>query len=268
MQEINKLLTEIEKTKGIKILFAIEAGSRVWRMASKDSDYDVRFVYVRPKKDYLRINKQADVIDTTTDNIDIVGFDIYKFTKLLLSSNPSMIEWLKSDIIYIDDGKTKELLKKFIEEKFNPIALYHHYRSMCKQNYLKYLKSGEMMTHKKYLYAMRGLVNAKYVMVDNKIGVYRIPPIDFNKTIKKIFEIEKEFKYKAPEIISIEVLNKLLEIIELKKTGFEKIKVSKIHLFETYIETFLKTEAKPESRRIIDYQEVQEHIFDMLGVKE
>lgn len=252
MQEINKLLTEIEKTKGIKILFAIEAGSRVWRMASKDSDYDVRFVYVRPKKDYLRINKQADVIDTTTDNIDIVGFDIYKFTKLLLSSNPSMIEWLKSDIIYIDDGKTKELLKKFIEEKFNPIALYHHYRSMCKQNYLKYLKSGEMMTHKKYLYAMRGLVNAKYVLKYNLI-----PPISFPSTLDV-----------GSELLEIEVLNKLLEIIELKKTGFEKIKVSKIHLFETYIETFLKTEAKPESRRIIDYQEVQEHIFDMLGVKE
>ncbi len=245
--KIITILKKIEKEKGIKILFAVEAGSRVWRMASKDSDYDVRFIYIRPTKDYLRINKQADVIDTTEGKIDIVGFDIYKFTKLLLSSNPSMIEWLKSDIVYIDESNTQKTLRNFIEAKFNPIALYHHYRSMCKQNYLKYLKSGEMMTHKKYLYAMRGLINAKYVLRYDSI-----PPINFPSTLDV-----------GSELLEIEVWEKLIEIIKLKKEGFEKIKISKIHLFEDYIEKFLEREDKPESRRIIDFQAIQEHIFSL-----
>jgi len=41
---INKL-NDIEKEHNIKILYAIESGSRGWGVASKDSDYDVRFIY-------------------------------------------------------------------------------------------------------------------------------------------------------------------------------------------------------------------------------
>ena len=110
-------------------------------MDSKDSDYDVRFVYTRPLNDYLLIHQKRDVIEHMAGNIDMVGFDIYKFTRLLLNSNPSMIEWLLSDIIYRDDGKTKKMFLDFITKSFNPKALYHHYRSMCKQNYLKLVES-------------------------------------------------------------------------------------------------------------------------------
>ena len=42
-------LHEIEKENNVKILLAVESGSRAWGFASPDSDYDVRFIYVRPK---------------------------------------------------------------------------------------------------------------------------------------------------------------------------------------------------------------------------
>jgi len=191
-------LKAIEKEKGIEILFAVEAGSRVWRIQSKDSDYDVRFVFKRPVKDYLSISKKPEVIERTVEDMDFVGFDIYKFTKLFLTSNPSMIEWLKSDIIYLDDNKTKEFLWKFIKNRFNPLALYHHYKSMCKQNYLKYLKSGKLRSYKKYLYAMRGLINAKWVQQYNEI-----PPIHFTHTLNA-----------STDLISIPVWTNLKEIIK------------------------------------------------------
>ena len=52
MEEIilNKL-KEIEEKENINIILAVEAGSRAWDFASKDSDYDVRFVYIRKLKD-------------------------------------------------------------------------------------------------------------------------------------------------------------------------------------------------------------------------
>ncbi len=245
---IKKELIKIEKEKNICILFAVETGSRVWRMESSNSDYDIRFVYMRlDAKDYLRLGKLPDVIDTTIEDADILGFDIFKFCKLLLNSNPSVIEWLESDIIYVDDNETKEKLRKFINKKFNPIALYHHYKSMCKQNYLKYLKTSVCMTHKKYLYCMRGLVNAKYVLLHDQV-----PPITFEDSLKLTYLGNQDVK------------KKILEVIELKKTGFEEVRVSKIHLFEKYIEGFLETEEQPESRRIIDYKEVQEYIWKLI----
>ena len=215
-------------------------------MESKNSDYDIRFVYIRDIKDYLRIGKLPDVIEHMKGEMDFVGFDIFKFTKLLLNSNPNIINWLKCKLIYSTDGTTKELFRKFIEQKFNPIALYHHYRSMCKQNYLKYLKTSALMTHKKYLYCMRGLVNAKYVEQNHEL-----PPIDFKEALSNTK-------------IDDSVRKKLIEVIELKKEGFEEIKVSKIHLFESYIEQFLEEETKIESRRLVGYTKIQNYLWKLL----
>lgn len=44
-KEIISLCKQLEKEHHIKILFAVESGSRLWRVDSKDSDYDVRFVF-------------------------------------------------------------------------------------------------------------------------------------------------------------------------------------------------------------------------------
>lgn len=77
---IKEKLNVIEKEKGIKILFAIESGSRGWGFSSTDSDFDVRFVYVKPKKHYLYINKQADFFDSPINNdLDINGWDLRSF---------------------------------------------------------------------------------------------------------------------------------------------------------------------------------------------
>jgi len=46
---INRLL-RIENQENITILYACESGSRAWGFPSKDSDYDVRFIYVHPMK--------------------------------------------------------------------------------------------------------------------------------------------------------------------------------------------------------------------------
>ena len=45
-KEIQENLDAIENQYGVKILLAVESGSRAWGFASPDSDYDVRFIYV------------------------------------------------------------------------------------------------------------------------------------------------------------------------------------------------------------------------------
>ena len=56
-------LKEIESRYDVKILLAVESGSRAWGFASKDSDYDVRFIYVHRKEWYLTLIEGRDVIE-------------------------------------------------------------------------------------------------------------------------------------------------------------------------------------------------------------
>jgi len=235
--KIQQFCKSIEKEKSVKILFAVENGSRAWRMSSKDSDYDVRFIFVRPIKDYIQIHQQEEVIQIAFDKkgnkvpiqgsyIDFSGFDVIKFAKMLSASNPTTIEWLNTDIIYY--GEQNKVFKEYALKNFNGISLYHHYKSMCRNNYLKYLKSGEEVTYKKYLYAFRGLLNAKWVAHKKSI-----PPISFPETLEK-----------SKDIISENIADKVHEIIKLKTQGKEKDIIQNIVKMDQYIESFLKNDAE------------------------
>lgn len=98
---IEEQLKEIEEKENVKIIYCVESGSRAWGFASPDSDYDVRFIYVRNKEDYLKLNKNRDVIEWRLDDVlDINGWDIQKALRLLYKSNPTLIEWSMSPIVY------------------------------------------------------------------------------------------------------------------------------------------------------------------------
>lgn len=88
---IQEKLHEIEKRENCRILLAVESGSRAWGFASPDSDYDVRFIYVRDKESYLKLNRPRDVIELPiNDVLDINGWDVEKALKLLHKSNPTV----------------------------------------------------------------------------------------------------------------------------------------------------------------------------------
>ena len=91
---IRKRLTALESEQNIKVLLAVESGSRAWGFASANSDYDVRFIYIRNLDWYLdiAIEHKRDVIELPLDNdLDLVGWDVRKALKLLKKSNPSIL---------------------------------------------------------------------------------------------------------------------------------------------------------------------------------
>jgi predicted nucleotidyltransferase len=236
---ITNLCKEIEKEEKVKILFAVENGSRAWRMDSANSDYDVRFVYHYPYEKYLSLNPPKDVLEKYYDEkgkkhpkddcyIDAVGFDVYKFLKLLSHSNPTTIEWLKSDIVYY--GKQDKEFQRFAFNHFKKITLFYHYKSLARQNYEKYIASGKLVTYKKYLYVFRGMVNADYVEEFNKV-----PPIELAEAVKET---------DMPEQIKGAIIN----IIEMKKLGKEKEEIKRIDFLDTYIEKFLAKEMVPPKK--------------------
>ncbi len=62
---IRQTLHSISKDHDVRILYACESGSRAWGFASHDSDWDVRFLYLRKPGWYLSIDLEhkPDVIE-------------------------------------------------------------------------------------------------------------------------------------------------------------------------------------------------------------
>ena len=227
-QKIIEKLKEIEEKENIKILLAVESGSRAWGFASPDSDYDVRFIYVRELEDYLRLNKMRDVIELPIDKeLDINGWDLQKTLRLLYKSNPTLFEWFTSPIIYKETasaGKIRNLMTKYFSTKK---SLYH-YISMAEGNYREYLK-GEKVRAKKYFYVLRPVLACRWILEKETP-----PPMLFEELMKAelpeelLKDVERllELKMNSPEICEIDRMdrvNKYLdrEILEIK----EKVKL-------------------------------------------
>ena len=105
METVKERLLEIEKEKQVKILYAVESGSRAWGFESLDSDYDIRFIYAHNKNWYLNILPKKDVIEyPIVNDFDYSGWDLRKTMFLVNKSNPVLFEWLKSPIVYYKDN--------------------------------------------------------------------------------------------------------------------------------------------------------------------
>ena len=161
--QIKEEQKKIEELEDVKIIMAIESGSRAWGFASPDSDYDVRFIYVRNKVDYLRLDKVRDVIEWRLDDVlDISGWDIRKALELLYKSNPTLFEWCASPIIY-KETEEAQWLKDILPQYFSMKKSLYHYLSMAKSNYHKYLQ-GEEVRLKKYFYVLRPILAAQWIL--------------------------------------------------------------------------------------------------------
>jgi predicted nucleotidyltransferase len=156
-------LAALEQRHRVKVLFACESGSRGWGFASPDSDYDVRFVYVNRLPWYLAVDAGRDVIEQPiSGDLDINGWDLRKALQLLRESNPTLLEWLRSPVVYRQEPGWTERLRALAEEGFSPVRGYHHYVAMARKNRREHL-DGDVVRYKKYLYVLRPLMAARWI---------------------------------------------------------------------------------------------------------
>ncbi|MFT3718637.1 nucleotidyltransferase domain-containing protein [Pseudorhodoferax sp.] len=156
-------LAALERRHQVKVLFACESGSRGWGFASPDSDYDVRFVYVHRLPWYLAVEPGRDVIEQPIrSDLDINGWELRKTLQLLRASNPTLLEWLRSPIVYRQEAPWAQRLRALAEDGFSPVRGYHHYVSMARKNLREHLY-GDVVRYKKYLYVLRPLLAARWI---------------------------------------------------------------------------------------------------------
>lgn len=161
-KEIERMLNEIEKQRDIKILYAVESGSRAWGFASPDSDYDVRYIYVRRLEDYVRVDEIRDTIEGPLDDVmDFSGWDLRKALGLLRRTNPSLIEWANSPIIYRTTPEWARITQ-IMPAFFDPLSNMHHYYSMAQNNWHKHL-GDEYVKAKKYFYVLRPVLCCRWL---------------------------------------------------------------------------------------------------------
>jgi predicted nucleotidyltransferase len=177
--KIQQLLAAVEARHGVRILYACESGSRAWGFASPDSDYDIRFLFVRPRDTYLSIHEGLESIDLPLEgDLDAGGWDIRKAARLLGKSNGALVEWLHSPVVYRSAPGFLDRWRNVARGVFSPHACCAHYRGLAKQMLLGKLGS-ETVRAKDYLYALRALLAASWVTEGRGI-----PPVPFAELLE------------------------------------------------------------------------------------
>jgi predicted nucleotidyltransferase len=175
---IQRKLTAAEHENKVKILYACESGSRSWGFASEDSDFDVRFVYVHEPEWYLGVapEEKRDVLelgieDTPVGELDINGWELRKTLKLFRLSNPPLLEWLSSPLIYRECGTLASLLRAAAPGSISPIRSWHHYRSLMEKSSTRYWEKKPSI--KAWFYLLRPLLAMRWIELDKSVSPMR-----------------------------------------------------------------------------------------------
>lgn len=207
----------------MRILLAVESGSRAWGFESPNSDYDVRFIYMREPQWYQAVDleERRDVIEyKIVDHIDLNGWDIRKSLRLFWKSNPAFVEWIQSPITYLEPSKFKEAALAALPAIYAPVKGIYHYRSMAKTNYRGYLQA-PVVPLKKYFYVLRPLLAVRWLVRTGNAA-----PIEFEKLLTMLDQ--------EPE-----VLKAVRELLYQKMNSPELGQAPRVALINEFIEAEL-----------------------------
>jgi predicted nucleotidyltransferase len=163
-ERVRDTLARLETEQNIRVLFACESGSRAWGFASRDSDYDVRFLYVHQRDWYLSVEDRCDVVELPlAEDLDVSGWELRKALRLLRKSNPPLLEWLRSPVVYQYDPAFVAQFGALATEFYSPRRCFRHYLHMASGNWRDYLRDRELVSLKKYLYVFRPLLACRWI---------------------------------------------------------------------------------------------------------
>jgi len=247
---IINVLKQIELNENIEILYACEAGSRVWGFSRKDSDYDVRFIYKKAKSsDYLSLKNERDVIEYEADNLDIVGWDIRKALAMHYKNNPQLREWLLSDITYIDKDIC-DIFKGLGD--FDRNMLMNHYSSIAYSHWRRYstLEFNRNKT-KKYLHIIRSILCWNLLNLD----IY--PPV-------KIQDLLENDSVK----ISCQTKCDIIDLIEYHRQLKDEISEDTMFRIHNFILKSLKVMKKVNVNSVKEIEDYDERLREVLNIAE
>ena len=179
------------------------------------------------------------------------GWDLRKALKLLRKSNPPLLEWLSSPIVYKETGDTAERLRQAVAEFYSPISAFHHYLHMAKGNHREFLK-GDLVRLKKYFYVLRPLLAIRWIEIDQTRPV----PMEFQKLVDACVD-------------SDEVRGEIDDLLVRKRSGQELDQQPRIAVLTNFIEAELARLEKIQvtERDKPDFEKLNEIFRDAIAGK-
>ncbi|MDL9978658.1 nucleotidyltransferase domain-containing protein [Microbacterium candidum] len=192
--EIDRRLAAIEHDHDVRIPWAIESGSRAWGFPSPDSDYDCRFLFVRPRDRYLSLWPERDVIETPLDNtFDVNGWDLAKSVRLVAKGNATAIEWLRSPIVYTGDAAFRDGLLELANGIAERSAIGRHYLHVATR------QRANAPTLKRLFYVLRPAAALRWLDTHPTCAV---PPMDL-PTLLEEGDVDAVTQDAAQEVIAL-----------------------------------------------------------------
>lgn len=169
--EIGRRLDAIEAS-GARVLFAVESGSRAWGFPSPDSDYDCRFVYLRPLAAYLALTPPRDVIEFPLEgDLDVNGWDVRKALRLLLKGNAVLVEWLTAPIVYRERPGLRASFLELAGEVASRAAVARHYLHLGEAMFDRTFADPDSVPLKKVFYALRPAAALRWLRLHEGMAV-------------------------------------------------------------------------------------------------
>lgn len=236
---IQAQLRDIEEKNDVKILYAVESGSRGWGFESKDSDFDVRFIYVHSIEWYLSVFEGSDIIEIPVDEVlDVNGWDLRKALRLMYKSNAPLLEWLSSPIIYKQNQEFANELRHVAGKYFSPIAVTYHYINLAKKSF-DGLEGMDKIKLKKLFYVIRPILSCMWIEKFNAI-----PPMNLQAMMEDI-EMDNKIRNMIEELVTVksdsiesDTINEPIELMKFLR--------DKLEYYNSYAKT-IKTEKERDS---------------------
>ncbi|UPL51115.1 nucleotidyltransferase domain-containing protein [Hymenobacter sublimis] len=177
LSRIQKAITQLETTHGIRVLYACESGSRAWGFPSPDSDYDVRFIYSHPAEWYQTLDEEPDTLNFPVDEeLDLAGWELRKTLKLLRGSNAALFEWLQSPVVYREATGFRAALAPLLPSCWNARAGFNHYIGLMRRGVEEDLPAEDVRL-KRLFYALRSTLAARWIQQRPT----EVPPMEFGQ---------------------------------------------------------------------------------------
>ncbi|WP_454729359.1 nucleotidyltransferase domain-containing protein [Cellulosimicrobium protaetiae] len=204
VRRVDARLDAVVRDERVAIPLAVESGSRAWGFPSPDSDYDCRFVYVRSQADYLDPWPRRDIVETPLDAVlDVNGWDLLKAVRLLVRGNATLLEWLRSPIVYRGDAELRAELLALAAHVVDRDALRRHYLHVALGQRDRWWSDREVPL-KKVFYAVRPAATLRWLRVRPDVAV---PPMDL-ATLLVEGEVPDDVVGAASDLVALKAVSR------------------------------------------------------------
>ena len=201
-------LKSLEKEFGVKILVAALTGSRVTGLDNELSDWDVSFIYAR-QSGCVQSEKELSrsIQRVYRGDVDLYGWEFEDALAQLKGGNPTLLEWLNSPKVYIQDEQAAARIHETENTSFNlKNAIAYYVKSICEFNERFLMNEGAL---KEFLYYLQGALSCLWIEKRETL-----PTMNYEELLDATVDDEV-------------MRSKIQGLIELKKSGAsaDKLKV-------------------------------------------